>query len=152
MMKTKTKSAGKSVEILMVEDNRGDVRLMREVLKDSKYPIHLSVVSDGIEAVSFLHRKRGYSHVPKPDLILMDLNLPRKSGLAVLEHIKQDSSLKNIPVLVLTSSHDDLDMVAAYHSHANFYIVKPMDLDHFAVVMKYIDDFWIRTMEFHAAS
>jgi two-component system, chemotaxis family, response regulator Rcp1 len=130
-------------EILLVEDSPGDVRLTREALKDAKVYINLHVVSDGIEAMDFLHREGEYADVPRPDLILLDLNLPRKDGRQVLEEIKGAPSLKTIPVVILTTSSSDEDVMRSYQFHANCYISKPVDLDGFLKVIKSIDNFWL---------
>lgn len=131
-----------AIEILLVEDNPGDVRLTREALKDSKLRNNLSVVIDGIEALAFLRREKAYADAPRPDIILLDLNLPRKSGREVLEEIKLDDNLKRIPVVVLTTSDDDADILASYDLHANCYITKPVDLNRFITIVKNIENFW----------
>jgi CheY-like chemotaxis protein len=131
------------VEILLVEDNPGDVRLTREALKDGKIHTRLSVVTDGEEAISFLHRLGRYASAPRPDLILLDLNLPRKSGREVLADIKADEHLRRIPVVVLTSSQAEQDILASYDLNANCYITKPVDLDQFIRVVRSIEDFWL---------
>lgn len=130
------------IEILLVEDNPGDVRLTVEALKDSKLRNNLSVVSDGVRALAFLRREAPYTDAPRPDLILLDLNLPRKDGREVLEEIKQDDNLKRIPVVVLTTSNDEVDIIASYNRHANCYITKPVDLNRFIQIVKKIEDFW----------
>lgn len=130
------------IEILLVEDNPGDVRLTVEALKDSKLRNNLSVVSDGVRALAFLRRETPYTDAPRPDLILLDLNLPRKDGREVLEEIKQDDNLKRIPVVVLTTSNDEVDIIASYNRHANCYITKPVDLNRFIQIVKKIEDFW----------
>jgi two-component system, chemotaxis family, response regulator Rcp1 len=132
----------RAVEILLVEDNPGDVRLTKEALKEGKVRNNLHVVDDGVKALAFLRREAPFEEVPKPDLILLDLNLPRKSGREVLEEIKQDSLLRHIPVVVLTSSQAERDIVRAYDLHANCYVTKPVDLDQFITVVKSIEDFW----------
>jgi CheY-like chemotaxis protein len=131
-----------AIEILLVEDNPGDVRLTREALKDSKLHNNLHVVEDGVEALAFLRREGQFSAVPTPDIILLDLNLPRKSGREVLEEIKNDDALKRIPVVVLTTSDDERDILASYSLHANCYITKPVDLSRFITIVKNIKDFW----------
>lgn len=130
------------VEILLVEDNPGDVRLTQEALRYARMPNHLSVVRDGEEAIEFLNRRGGYAEAPRPQLILLDLNLPRKSGAQVLEEIKAAPSLRSIPVIILTTSHADDDINDAYDMNANCYISKPVDLDRFLRVIKSIDEFW----------
>ena len=130
------------VEILLVEDNPGDVRLTREALREGKVRNNLHVAPDGVEAIAFLRREGEYAGAVRPDLILLDLNLPRKDGREVLEEIKADRSLRNIPVVVLTSSQAEQDIVRAYDLHANCYVTKPVDLDQFINVVKSIEDFW----------
>jgi two-component system, chemotaxis family, response regulator Rcp1 len=134
---------GKPIEILLVEDNPGDVRLAVEALRDAKVANRLHIVEDGVEAMSFLRREGRYADVPRPDLILLDLNLPRKDGREVLAEIKQDADLKRIPVVILTSSAAEQDVVQAYNLYANCYITKPMDLDQFLKVVRSIEDFWL---------
>jgi len=134
---------GKPIEILLVEDNPGDVRLAVEALRDAKVANRLHIVEDGVEAMSFLRREGRYADVPRPNLILLDLNLPRKDGREVLDEIKQDADLKRIPVVILTSSAAEQDVVQAYNLYANCYITKPMDLDQFLKVVRSIEDFWL---------
>ena len=134
---------GKPIEILLVEDSPGDVRLTREALKDAKMHINLHVASDGIEAMAFLNREEEYSDVPRPDLILLDLNLPRKDGRQVLEEIKVNPALMTIPIVILTTSASEEDVLRSYRLHANCYISKPVDLDGFLKVIKSIDNFWL---------
>ena len=129
--------------ILLVEDSPGDVRLTREAFKDAKIYINLHVAKDGIEAMAFLNREGEYAAVPRPDLILLDLNLPRKDGRQVLEEIKESPSLKSIPVVILTTSASDEDVLRSYRLHANCYISKPVDLDGFLKVVASIDNFWL---------
>lgn len=131
-----------SIEILLVEDNPGDVRLTQEALRDIKLHNRLSVVEDGVEALAFLKREGHYNDSPRPDIILLDLNLPRKSGREVLEEIKQDDVLKRIPVVVLTTSEDERDVMASYNLHANCYITKPVDLSQFITIVRNIKEFW----------
>ena len=130
-------------EILLVEDSPGDVRLTREALKDAKMHINLHVVSDGIEAMALLNREGEYANVPRPDLILLDLNLPRKDGRQVLEEIKANPALMTIPIVILTTSASEEDVLRSYRLHANCYISKPVDLDGFLKVIKSIDNFWL---------
>lgn len=137
----------KPIEILLVEDNPGDVRLAVEALRDAKVANRLHVVEDGVEAMSFLRREGRYADVPRPDLILLDLNLPRRDGREVLAEIKQDVDLKRIPVVVLTSSAAEQDVVQAYNLYANCYITKPVDLDQFLEVVKSIEDFWLMVVK-----
>jgi two-component system, chemotaxis family, response regulator Rcp1 len=130
-------------EILLVEDSPGDVRLTREALKDAKMHITLHVASDGIEAMGFLNREGKFADESRPDLILLDLNLPRKDGRQVLEEIKENPALMTIPIVILTTSASEEDVLRSYRLHANCYITKPVDLDGFLKVVKSIDDFWL---------
>ncbi len=130
------------IEILLVEDNPGDARLAVEGLKESKVNNSLHHVEDGVEAMRFLHREGEYAYAPRPDLILLDLNLPRKDGREVLADIKADPALKLIPVVVLTTSAAERDLVRTYDLNANAYIVKPLDLDQFIQVVQAIESFW----------
>jgi two-component system, chemotaxis family, response regulator Rcp1 len=133
----------RSIDILLVEDNPGDVRLTRELLKGSKIHNNLTVVDNGEDAVAFLHRGADDPHANLPDLILLDLNLPRKNGVEVLSSIKSDPELRRIPVVVLTSSKAEEDIAKTYDLHANCYISKPVGLEQFAAVVKSIDNFWL---------
>jgi chemotaxis family two-component system response regulator Rcp1 len=133
----------KIIDILLVEDNPGDVRLAQEALKESKVRNKLYVVEDGVEAMNFLRQEGKFIGSPRPDLILLDLNLPRKSGREVLDEVKSDESLKRIPVVVLTVSKAEEDIIKAYDHHANCYITKPLDFDQFIEVTKSIEDFWL---------
>ena len=136
-------SSGKVIDILLVEDNPGDVRLAQEALKESKIRNKLFVVDDGAEAMAFLRRQGKYAGAPRPDLILLDLNLPRKSGREVLAEVKTDESLKRIPVVVLTVSRAEEDVIKCYNYHANCYITKPLDFSQFMEVTKSIEEFWL---------
>jgi len=131
------------IEILLVEDNPGDVRLTREALKEGKVYSNLHTVKDGVEAMDFLHHRGKYKAVPRPDIILLDLNLPKKDGREVLQEIKTDDRLKRIPVVVLTTSKAEEDVLRTYNLHANCYVTKPVDLEKFMVVVKTIDVFWL---------
>jgi chemotaxis family two-component system response regulator Rcp1 len=131
------------IEILLVEDNPGDVRLTKEALKEGKVYSNLHTVKDGVEAMEFLRREGKYKDVPRPDIILLDLNLPRKDGREVLEEIKSDEKLKRIPVVVLTTSKAEEDVLRTYNLHANCYVTKPVDLEKFMVVVKSIDVIWL---------
>jgi CheY-like chemotaxis protein len=131
------------IEILLVEDNPGDVRLTREALRDGKVRNNLSVAEDGVEALAFLRREGKYSDAPRPGLILLDLNLPRKDGRQVLAELKSDPSLRTIPVVILTTSTAEEDVLKAYGLHANAYIKKPVDLDEFLRVVQAVEDFWL---------
>jgi CheY-like chemotaxis protein len=134
--------AGRPAEILLVEDNPGDVRLTRETLKESQLIHRLSVTVDGVEALAFLRREGRYAGETRPDLILLDLNLPKKDGREVLAEIKGDENLRRIPVIVLTTSSAEQDILRIYDLHANCYITKPVDLDQFSAVVKSIEAFW----------
>ena len=134
---------GRPVEILLVEDNPGDVRLTREALREGKVRNNLAVASDGIEAIAYLRKEGEHAGAVRPDLILLDLNLPRKDGREVLEEIKSDNELKRIPVVVLTTSKAEEDVLRTYNLHANCYVTKPVDLEKFMVVVKSIDVFWL---------
>jgi CheY-like chemotaxis protein len=135
--------AGKPIEILLVEDEPGDAYLTTEALKSAKILNRVHLVEDGIEALAFLHRQGAYADVPRPDLILLDLNLPRKDGREVLEELKDDPCLRFIPVVVLTTSSADEDILRSYHLHANCYITKPVDLDQFMAVVQATQEFWL---------
>jgi CheY-like chemotaxis protein len=135
--------ANTPIQILLVEDNPGDVRLTREVLKDGRINNTLNVVEDGVEALAYLRREGAYADAMQQDLVLLDLNLPKKDGREVLAEMKADPALRRIPVIVLTSSSAELDIVAAYNLHANCYITKPVDLDQFTKVVRSIEDFWL---------
>ncbi len=132
----------KPVEILLVEDNPGDVRLTIEGLREGKVRNNLQIVEDGAEALAYLKREGKYKDAVRPDLILLDLNLPKKDGREVLSEIKADEDLRHIPVVVLTSSKAEQDILRAYSLHANCYITKPVDLDQFISVVESIEDFW----------
>ncbi len=132
----------RAVEILLVEDNPGDVRLTLEAFKEGKIYNHLSVVSDGVEALAFLRREGPYTNVPRPDLILLDLNLPKKGGRDVLAEIKDEEQLKDIPVVVLTTSKAEKDILETYGLGTSCYITKPVDFAQFVAVVKLIEDFW----------
>jgi len=135
-------TACQAVEILLVEDNPGDIRLVQEGLKEVKMFNHLSYVTDGEQALQFLHRQGAHQDAPRPDLVLLDLNLPRKDGREVLQDIKNDPDLKRIPVVILTSSEAEEDVLKTYNLQANCFITKPVDLGEFIKVVKSIQDFW----------
>ena len=135
--------SARPVRILLVEDNPGDVRLTREAFRENKVRNELCVAQDGLEAMAFLHRTGRYADAPRPDIILLDLNLPRMDGRQVLEEIKADPDLKCIPVVVLTTSRAEEDIVRSYDLHANCYITKPVDLEQFITVVKSIENFWL---------
>lgn len=131
------------IEILLVEDNPGDVRLTQEALKDAKVSNTLHVVEDGVAAMDFLYRRGLYENQPRPALILLDLNLPKKNGREVLAEIKQDPQLKDIPVVILTTSQSEEDVLRAYTLHANCFITKPVDFVQFTKVIRTIEEFWL---------
>ncbi|MGD0643462.1 MAG: response regulator [Candidatus Bathyarchaeia archaeon] len=131
-----------TVDILLVEDNPGDVRLTKEALKDAKVLNEIHVAKDGVEAMEFLNKQGSFAEAPTPDLILLDLNLPRKDGREVLAEIKKDSKLKHIPVVILTTSKADEDIIKTYDLHANAYITKPVDLNRFVEIMHVMEEFW----------
>lgn len=133
----------KVIDILLVEDNPGDVRLAQEAFKGSKVRNRVSVVDDGVEALEFLRKRGKYADAPTPDLVLLDLNLPRKSGREVLAEIKADADLKRIPVIILTVSNAEEDVVRAYDNHANAYVTKPLDFGQFTRAVRSIEDFWL---------
>ena len=137
----------KPVEILLVEDNPGDVRLTQEIFKEGRLSNNLQVVGDGVEAMAFLRRQGKYANAVRPDIILLDLNLPRKDGREVLGEIKGDPDLKRTPVVVLTTSNAGQDISRAYDLHANCYIAKPVDLDEFIKVVRTIEDFWLQIVK-----
>jgi CheY-like chemotaxis protein len=132
---------------LLVEDSPGDVRLTREALKDAKMHISLKVVSDGAEAMTYLRREKNYAEAPRPDLILLDLNLPKMDGRDVLKEIKESDALKSIPVVILTTSASPVDVERSYKLHANCYITKPVDLKGFIKVVQSIDNFWLTVVK-----
>jgi CheY-like chemotaxis protein len=131
------------IEILLVEDNPGDVRLTQEVLKDARFLNHLSVVDDGASALQHMRREGKYRDCVPPDLVLLDLNLPGKDGREVLEEMKMDPLLRRIPVVILTTSSAEVDVLKSYDLYANCYIVKPVDLEQFVKVVRSIEDFWL---------
>jgi CheY-like chemotaxis protein len=136
-------SKGKPIDILLVEDSEGDARLAKEAMRDSKVSNAIHHVHDGVEAMAFLRKEGKYTNAPRPDLILLDLNLPRKDGREVLADIKEDEELKRIPVVILTVSNDEADILRSYNLHANCYITKPIDFGQFLKVVKAIEDFWL---------
>jgi len=139
--------SGTAIQVLLVEDNPGDVRLTREAFKDAKVHLQMHVVNDGVEALDFLNRRGDYENSPRPDLILLDLNLPRKDGRDVLAEVKADPALKSIPVVILTTSASDVDIESSYLLHANCYISKPVDLEGFLTVVRSIDSFWFAVVK-----
>lgn len=144
---TKVMTMSRQVEILLVEDNPGDVRLTKEALKEGRVSNNLSIVGNGIEALAFLRQEEEYASSPRPDLILLDLNLPMKSGHEVLRELKTDPAIKHIPVVVLTTSSAEQDILSTYDLHANCYITKPIDFDQFIRVIQSIESFWLSIVE-----
>jgi len=137
------RESGKPIDILLVEDNPGDVRLTQEAFKEGKMRNNFFVVRDGVEALDFLFKKGEFNNVPRPDIILLDLNLPKKDGQEVLEVIKADENLRQIPVVILTTSKAEEDILKTYNLHANCFITKPVELEEFMRVVKTIEDFWL---------
>ena len=131
------------MEVLLVEDSAGDVRLTQEAFRDANSSIHLHVVRDGVEAMAFLRRQKPHSGAPRPDIILLDLNLPKMDGREVLARIKHDDSLKTIPTVILTTSGAEADVVKSYQLHANCYLLKPVQLEAFESLVKSINEFWL---------
>ncbi|WP_414469420.1 response regulator [Methanobacterium sp. ACI-7] len=142
-MESMTDITLKAVKVLLIEDNPADARLVKEVFKDFKIDNKLYVVDDGVKAIDFLNHEGEYNDVPVPDLIMLDLNLPRKDGREVLAEIKQDENLKFIPVVILTTSSDKTDIINTYKNHANCFITKPVDFEQFMIVLNSIEDFWL---------
>jgi chemotaxis family two-component system response regulator Rcp1 len=136
-------TTGRPIEIMLVEDSPGDVRLIVEAFRENKLRNNLDVVEDGVEALAFLHREGKYAEAPRPDLILLDLNLPKKDGREVLAEIKADETFRRIPVVILTTSKAEEDILKAYDLNANCYITKPVGLDQFIKVVKSIKEFWL---------
>jgi DNA-binding response OmpR family regulator len=139
--------SGIMIEILLVEDDPGDVLITREAFAENKVRNHLSVVSDGETAMAFLRREGQFASAPRPDLILLDLNLPRKAGHEVLAEVKSDADLQRIPVVILTTSDAEEDIVRSYDLHANAYVTKPVDFDRFLNVVRQIDDFFVTVVK-----
>jgi Response regulators consisting of a CheY-like receiver domain and a winged-helix DNA-binding domain len=135
------------INILLVEDNPADARLIKEVFKDTKTKNRLYVVKDGVEAMAFLNQELEYTDIPRPDVILLDLNLPRKDGREVLKELKEDDVLKRVPIVVLTTSSAEEDIIRTYNNHANCYITKPVDFDQFLKVINSIEDFWLSVVK-----
>jgi chemotaxis family two-component system response regulator Rcp1 len=138
---------GRPIEILLVEDSPGDARLVQEAFKEGKVVNNLTVVTDGVQAMDFLRRQGQYAGAPRPDLILLDLNLPKKDGREVLAEIKADDGLKTIPVVILTMSQAEEDILKTYNLHANCYITKPVDLEQFFKAVQLIEDFWLTVVK-----
>jgi chemotaxis family two-component system response regulator Rcp1 len=135
------------IQVLLVEDNPGDVRLTQEALRDAKVRNNLHVVADGVDAMAFLRQEGRYAGVPRPDLVLLDLNLPKKGGLEVLDEIKIDPDLQHIPVVILTTSQAEQDIVQSYRRRANAYVTKPVDLEQFLKVVGSIEQFWLEIVK-----
>ncbi len=142
-----SKANGLPIEILMIEDNPSDVRLTKEAFKDAKVRNRMHVAVDGEDAMVFLRREGRHSEAPRPDLILLDLNLPKKNGREVLAEIKADSELKRIPVVILTTSDDERDIMTAYDLHVNAYVKKPVDLEQFIKIVEAVEDFWLTVVK-----
>ena len=134
---------GRVIQVLLIEDSPGDVRLTREAFRDTNMSVRLHVASDGVEAMAFLRREGNHVHAPRPDLILLDLNLPKMDGREVLVHIKADDNLKTIPTVILTTSEEEADISTSYQLHANCYLNKPVQLEEFEALVKSINDFWL---------
>jgi chemotaxis family two-component system response regulator Rcp1 len=134
---------GRPLEVLLVEDSPGDVRLTHEAFRDANKAIHMHVASDGVEAMAFLKHEGGYEHAPRPDLILLDLNLPKMDGREVLSQIKMDDRFKTIPTIILTTSEAEADIVKSYQLQANCYLTKPVQLEAFEGLVTSINDFWL---------
>lgn len=141
---------GKPIEVLLVEDNPGDVRLTQEAFKEGRVQNQLNVVEDGEKALSYLRQEGEYADMHRPDLILLDLNMPKKDGRQVLKEIKEDDNLKRIPVVILTTSEAEEDILRTYDYHANCFITKPVDLHQFLNVVKFIEDFWLTIVKLPA--
>lgn len=143
-------STSKPIEVLLVEDNAGDVRLTREALREGPLAVNLTVAKDGQEAIEMLFRRNGFGDAIRPDLILLDLNLPKVDGRQVLQEIKSDVGLMQIPVIVLTTSHAESDIQATYGAHANCYIAKPVDIEAFIDIVKLLEEFWFTIVKLPA--
>ena len=142
---------GEPIEILLVEDNPDDADLTIDALRDGRLRNRVTLIEDGVEAMAYLRRQGRYADAPRPDLILLDLHLPRKDGREVLAEVKQDPNLRRIPVVIMTSSDDEKDILAAYNLHVNCYVTKPVDLDQFIKVVKSIEHFWLCVVKLPAA-
>jgi len=140
------------IQVLLVEDSPGDVRLTKEAFRAANRTIHIDVANDGVEAMAFLRHEGIHVHAPRPDLILLDLNLPKMDGREVLAHIKEDESLKTIPTVILTTSEAEADILNSYQLQANCYLIKPVQLDEFEAVVKSINDFWLTKVKLPSRS
>jgi CheY-like chemotaxis protein len=145
---TDTEGRGTSTEVLLVEDSPGDVRLTREAFRDADMPIHLHVVSDGVEAMAFLRKEGAYAGVPRPDFILLDLNLPKMDGREVLAHIKEEEGLRSIPTIILTTSNAEADIVRSYQLQASAYLTKPVQLAAFESLIESVGTFWLTNVRY----
>jgi len=145
---TTTEKEGPATEVLLVEDSPGDVRLTREAFRDAALPINLHVAADGVEAMAFLRKEGAYAGAPRPDFILLDLNLPKMDGREVLANIKDDESLKSIPTIILTTSDADADVVKSYLLQASAYLTKPVQLDAFESLVKSVGSFWLTKVKY----
>jgi CheY-like chemotaxis protein len=145
---TTTEGRSTPIEVLLVEDNPGDVRLTREAFREADLPIHLHVADDGVEALAFLRKEGAYASVPRPDFILLDLNLPKMDGREVLAHIKDDDSLKSIPTIILTTSDAEADVVRCYQLQASAYLTKPVQLAAFESLVKSVGTFWLTNVRY----
>ncbi len=141
---------GRPIEVLLVEDSPGDVRLTEEALKEGKVRNNLNVVMDGVEAMAYLRREGRYASAIRPDIVLLDLNMPKKDGREVLAEMKSDHRLRRIPVVILTTSEAEQDILKTYDLHANCYITKPVDLDQFISLVKSVEDFWLTIVKLPA--
>jgi len=146
-MNNKRKDRVRPIEILLIEDNQGDNRLTTEVFKEAQVPNNIHIVTNGMEAMEFLKRKDKHKNASRPDLIFLDLNIPKKDGREILMEIKEDPILKCIPIIVLTTSHSEMDIKSTYSHYANAYITKPIDLNRFIDVIKSIEEYWLCTVE-----
>jgi chemotaxis family two-component system response regulator Rcp1 len=143
---------GMPIQVLLIEDSPGDVRLTKEAFREANRTIHINVANDGVEAMAFLRREGAHAHAPRPDLILLDLNLPRMDGREVLARIKEDGGLKTIPTVILTTSEAEADILKSYQLQANCYLIKPVQLDEFEAVVKSINDFWLTKVKLPSRS
>lgn len=147
MVRTKKGKGNTPIEILLIEDNLGDNRLTTEVFKEAEVTNHIQIVTNGVDAMEYLNRENEYKNAKRPDIILLDLNIPKKDGREILMEIKEDPELKCIPIIVLTTSQSELDIKTTYEHYANAYITKPIDLNKFIKVMKSVEEYWLGTVE-----
>ena len=146
-MKMHRKKRNKPIEIMLIEDNLGDNRLTKEVFKEAAVPNRIQIVTNGVEAMQYLNQDGHYQNAARPDLILLDLNIPKKDGREILKELKENPDLKCIPIIVLTTSQSEMDIKSTYEHYANAYITKPRDLNEFIEVIKSIEEYWLRTVE-----